>query len=342
VIDWVTVVIPFTHSPIDSGSVIKILPGGEVDWRSPCRQSVPGSFDKNVSVRSMGGDGHGVATSLWIDGNPSKFLQGHNIFGSDDLLSLVYDMLIKVCRSLGIMPKLSELRMVKEGGYEISRVDINYSYELPNRKDVLAWLRAAEYKSKTRHGRSAMSGGTLYWGKKSTWWTLKAYSKGEEIAAGKKHKLPDELLATPLTDWADNKLRVELTLRGKEFIRLGVEKAKDLTMDRIKSLYSLYVRRIEMTDQIALSCEKQMELPRRLRSTYILWKNGEDLRSVLPRNTFYRHRRELLENGIDITLSQESIDVSNVVPLIRILEAKPVSIPDWAFDRGLIHSSARA
>ncbi len=59
------------------------------------------------------------------------------------------------------------------------------------------------------------------------------------------------------------------------------------------------------------------------------------------RQTFYRHRRELLEYGIDINLAVEKLDRSNVAPLIRVLEAKPVEIPDWAFEQGLVHSSTR-
>ncbi|WP_410204808.1 phage/plasmid replication protein [Acinetobacter baumannii] len=27
---------------------------------------------------------------------------------------------------------------------------------------------------------------------------------------------------------------------------------------------------------------------------------------------------------------------SNVIPLIRVLEAKPVGIPDWAYEKGLV------
>ncbi|HHG6052505.1 TPA: phage/plasmid replication protein [Pseudomonas aeruginosa] len=34
-------------------------------------------------------------------------------------------------------------------------------------------------------------------------------------------------------------------------------------------------------------------------------------------------------------------DDSNVVPMIRILEAKPAAIPNFFFERGLIHKSAR-
>ena len=42
-------------------------------------------------------------------------------------------------------------------------------------------------------------------------------------------------------------------------------------------------------------------LPPRLRLTYQAWLNGDDLKSVLPRPTFYRYRKQILEYGIDIS-----------------------------------------
>jgi II/X family phage/plasmid replication protein len=68
------------------------------------------------------------SSCLYLHGNPSKFLQGHNIFGSDDLLSLVYDTYRKVCDALSLRPQLAELGTVREGRYDLSRTDINYSF----------------------------------------------------------------------------------------------------------------------------------------------------------------------------------------------------------------------
>jgi len=269
-------------------------------------------------------------------------LQGHNVFGSDDLLALVFDTYLKLIGYLDIKPELSDIKTVKEGAYRLTRVDINYSYDLPSRSDVLAFIRALEFKAKSRHGRPSMKAGTLYFGTARSRWRFCAYSKGEEIAAGKKHCLPDALIGTPITAWADNKLRLELRLMRKELDSLEIVKANQLTPEKVKMLYQNYARKIDMSEQIALSDKQLLDLPRRLRSTYILWKNGEDLRSTLPHNTFYRHRRELKEYGIDILLRQESLNTSNVVPMFRILEACPASLPDWAFTDGLIHSSARA
>jgi II/X family phage/plasmid replication protein len=340
-IDWVTVELPCIHVPIDSGHICKILPGGVIDWQSPCRYSVEGSYSASISVKSVGGDGRGRGTHILLSGNPSKFLQGHNVFGSEDLLSLVYDVFTVVCNSLSIEPAQSDLKAVKEGNYVIKNIDICRSFELPTRGDGLAWLRAMEYKSKTRHGRPSTKGGTLYFGLGTSRWKVKAYSKGEELESRKKgHQLPPELVNTPIKAHADNLLRIEITLLSKELREIGIDKAVDLNVTRIDELYGQYIGRIEMNEQIRLSSQAQMNLPTKLQSTYLHWNNGEDLRALLPKPTFYRHRKGLLEYGIDIALRKEVADRSNVIPLIRVLEAVPVGIPEWAFDRGLVHSSA--
>lgn len=341
-IDWVSARLPLRHFPINNGGVVKFLADGSVDWQIRSKLQVQGSHESSIQIRSDGEfDAEGRASEIFFSGNPSKFLQGHNVFGSDDIIALMSDVFTVLCNHLEIAPEPEDLRKIKEGDYPLIKVDINYSFELPHRRDVLSWLRAAEYKSKTRHGRPQMKGGTLYFGKNSRRWAIKAYSKGEEIEAPK-HQLPEALLATQIPNWADNKLRIELVLMKKELAEIGLLNAKAMTPDVVKEIYNSYVRKIEMNQQIALSTEKEHDLPQRLRSTYILWKSGVDLRTTLSKATFYRHRKDLYEHGIDITLRQESLDQSNVIPLVRVLEAKPASIPTWAIQQNLVHRSAAA
>ncbi len=57
---------------------------------------------------------------------------------------------------------------------------------------------------------------------------------------------------------------------------------------------------------------------------------------MLPKPTFYRHRKELLSFGIDINFYCESPYSNNVVPLVRTIEAKPAKIPSWVYEKGLI------
>lgn len=333
--------LPCLHSPLNTGRIICIDPDGQTEWESPKRLVVAGSHDSNFRVSSEGSDGQGRATHLKFSGNPAKFLQGHNIFGSDDLVSLMNDVYKKIISLLQLSPSVKDYKDVSLGLYKVTSIDINYSYELPSRADVLAWIRAAEFKSKTRHGRPSTKGGTIYWGKHSKRWALKAYSKGEEISAGKGHKLPASLLDTPLVSFADNKLRIELRILSKELDNLNLKTANKLNPQKIKSLFNEYIQRLQMTEQIILSDDKLQLLPQRLRSTYILWRDGYDLRSELPKTSYYRNRAALLDFGIDIALRSEKTKTSNVIPLLRVLEAKPVSVPDWAFDMGLVHASAK-
>lgn len=341
-IDWVTAVIPFEHEPLNSGSVFKVDSSGELEWQTACRLSVSGSHEQTIQVKSHGGDGRGRATDLILHGNPSKYLQGHNVFGSDDLHTLVLDTFISICQSLEIQPDQSVIEQVAAGHYKLVRVDINYMFELPTASDVRSWIRAAQFKSKTRHGRPSTKGGTLYWGKNSRRWSIKAYSKGEEINGPKSHKLPFEFTNTPILDFAQNKLRIELTLRAKELDEIGCAYAYQWQKMTPYQLFNDYLKRIEMSEQVALSTEIINSLPRKLRGTYVLWNSGQNPREILSKPTFYNHRKELLRYGIDINLPTEKLDMSNVVPLIRVLEAIPVQVPDWAFELGLIHTGRAA
>jgi len=219
-------------------------------------------------------------------------------------------------------------------------VDINYSFELPTRADVLAFIRAMEYKSRTRQGRPTKKGGTLYFQKTSERWAIKLYCKAEEIRTNT-GQLPEPLTNKGIEDWAENKLRVELRLFRKELDKHHIQYAKDLNPNYVRDLFNNYLGKIEMTDQIRLTDSVTAKLPNKLVSTYTLWTEGHDLRSMMSKATYFRHRKMLLDYGINIDLRPCEPVTSNVIPMFRILEAKPAEIPQWSFDKNLIHQSAR-
>lgn len=341
-IDWTTAKIAWPHKPIKAGKRIDLCPDGTIESAFVKRTKVRGSYESTIQVRSDGSAGEGLASHLLIDGNPSKFLQGHNVFGSDSLIPLMRDTVIQIAKSLNLNAFKDLIETVEKGDFELSRIDINYSWELPSRSDVDAALRSLEYQSKTRHGRPSMRSGTLYWGQHSSRWALKAYSKGNEIEGSKDHRLPLALSETPIPVWADNKLRLELVLRSKELRERNLHIAKEWSPERVYETYKEYVARIDMSQQITLSEQKLLTLPAKLRSTYVLWSEGHDLRSTLSKNTYYTHRRQLLNDyDIDINLPVDRNKAFNVVPFIKLLEAKPAELPHWAFQNSLIHESAR-
>jgi len=153
-IDWFTGILPCTHRPLPAGSVVSVDADGAVEWETVKRLTVRGSHESTMKVRSVGSDGEGRATHLYIDGNPSKFLQGHSVIGSDDLQGLVLTAYARILALLHIPHDLPSYRQVMEGQFKISRIDINYMYSLSTLENVRAWLYAAEFKAKTRQ-RSA-------------------------------------------------------------------------------------------------------------------------------------------------------------------------------------------
>lgn len=340
-IDWIGAMIELHHTPLASGAVICVESDDSVAWISPRKMHVRGSHESSIHVKSVGGDGKGNATHLYFDGNPSKWLQGHNLVGSDDLVALMWDVFQRLCGRLKLTPTDIEKQKVKSGRYRLTKVDYNRMFELPSRADVRAWLRAGEFKCKSRHGRPVMDRGTLYFGKGSSHWLIACYCKADEIKGSGSHKLADEFNVQDVHEWLDNKLRVELKLRKKKLDALGIENAFQLTPAVLWALYRQFIGELDMSEQIEINSQQLIDLPSKVRGTYMLWKQGHDLHSMLSKSAYYRHRTELLALGVDINIRCDRRDDSNVIPMIRILEAKPAAIPAFFFDRGLIHQSAR-
>lgn len=80
-IDWITATIECDHDPdkVQSGYVISLDSKGQSEWVVNKALSVEGSHSTKIQIKSL------TDTKLYISGNPVKFLQGHNLFGTDDL-----------------------------------------------------------------------------------------------------------------------------------------------------------------------------------------------------------------------------------------------------------------
>ena len=85
-----------------------------------------------------------------------------------------------------------------------------------------------------------------------------------------------------------------------------------------------------MSEQFNITDTDLEGLPARLIAVYKLWKEGEDLRALYPRASFYRYRAELLKRGIDIAIRQPA-KPDNVIPLVRVLRPEAIAqVPEGA------------
>lgn len=237
---------------------------------------------------------------------------------------------------LGLDPSDSDRAIWQGGGIRLTRVDVTESFHLPSRADVLSWLRAAEQTAHLSHrGRGQLvKGSTLYFGKHSRRWSLKLYSKGQELEA-KDHR-QDVIMDLPHAKaWADRSLRAEIVIRGMELKRRGLDMCSswhhfDVDAGAVPAELLLPVLGgMTMTTTTTLPADALESMRPTLRAAFAAWEAGHDLRAMFPRPTFYRYRKQLLAYGIDISTVQ-SREASNVIPMMRILEAVPAGVPDWA------------
>jgi hypothetical protein len=139
-----------------------------------------------------------------------------------------------------------------------------------------------------------VSGDTVYWGKNSRRWALKAYCKFCELDDHPPAEYKDELKA-----YCEQHLRLELTLRRPELKDRGSVE-DELVWEYFEKVV-IGVPNEKLTD-----LERRVEqygLSRRVQDVLSLWLDGRDVRHGVNRATFYRWRAAILEAvGVDISL----------------------------------------
>ena len=340
-IDWQRKLYTVLHDPIPTGQVLSIDPTGTLEWLSPKRLSIRGSHESNILIRSQGGNGRGQATELYIDGNPSKFIQGHNVFGSEDNVGLAEAVMRKICEHTNLnLPADILIQKARKGDFEMLGIHIARSFDAQTQFNAHAIQDFLALNSKSRAGRCQSLAGTNYWNmsRRKNRWLAKSYLKFEEITSKKKqHRLPEELSNIGLEDYAKSLIRIEFEIYKQEFIERDIPLVygNQFTPSVIDQLYSEYWSRIKMSSQAQIASDELLLLPRAIRSSYLMWCEGINVRSHMTKPTFYRHRSELLNFGVDLAIPNDH-QASNVIPLIRTIEATPASVPDWAYEKGLI------
>ncbi len=331
-IDWVTCKIPFFYTgSLDAGQIISITQDGEIEYSIGKRLPVVGSHDSKLHIRTESVDEDGQTIEIFLSGNPVKFLQGHNLFGTSDLLNLMYETILKLSDKLQAPQPKNVLEQIRAGFYTVSRIDINRMFSLSNRAEVLSFINVMASNSRTKAQSSVMKGQTVYFNKESKRWSIKMYSKGQEINLPRNKKAGGFIMPPELVKFADPLLRIELTLKSNELREIGLHLASEWRNIEELNVFTDYVERIQMASQMKIENLSSKIKLSGVKSTYLLWLNGEDPRLILPKNTFYRHRRTLLEHDVDISIlnTKEQQDTAKIVPLCKVLELKPAEFPHW-------------
>lgn len=331
-IDWITFRIWWDHpTPLEGGRLCKVDQHGVLEWESKSKLSVSGSHESSLLVQTVDVSPLGHGQVLLVHGNPVKWLQGHNLWGTDDVRQLVADCCHRLAEVLDLPNVASVVERARAGAFQLSRVDITYSWDLGSTGRCLAWLREAEYSAHMhQRGRGQLTGQTLYFGKHSRRWALKIYSKGHELKR-KGHQLPDTIPHRgELLRYAEGLLRVELVMRSMELKRLGLSWGDAWDVATPQELHRVHLEGLNVSGNMPLGPAQLGDMKPAERAVYEMWRSGMDLREVYPKATFYRYRSKLRVYGVDIATAARPPAEREGVALLEVLTARPVGVPEWA------------
>lgn len=275
-IDWLTFTAEVsTHDVMQNGAVCKFNSDGSTEWASPARLELAGSYESSIYVRSKD------ANLIEISGNIVKHFQGHNLWGSGDLLGLAMYASVYVTDLLGL-----ELYGIES----ISRADISVLVNMGSQGAVSEYVRyLGQAATVVQRGRGSLVGdSTVYFGQRSRRWSLKIYNKQAEVLATK-----SVFDVEKTAEIAAGKLRVEVVLRSPELKRLGLNKFSGWAIFDIAMKLREFLDKLVVPDQNPRVAWEKM--PKAVRGTFMEWAQGDDIRKSVSKPTFYRHRRVILD-----------------------------------------------
>jgi len=300
-LDWFSGYVGYDASRLETGRFFETDRHGELIRQVARWETARSSFETGVQVtRGLPTPAMLAASAsmgflcapdvLRLSGNPSKFLQGHNAAGPP--VSALGPVLQALVREFGEGLRPVDADSAILPAVHRSRVDVTTAVDLGSHQAVHDWIRAAASMTRSRHGRAIDAGSTVYWGKHSRRWAMKAYCKHCELQA---HPPVDVELVPELLEWTRTHLRIELTLRRPELKDRG-------TLD--ESIIWEFFAKLEMHD-MKLTEIGDLELRPVLRAALQVWYDGNDVAAMFPRRTLYRYRKEIIEAcGVDITISR--------------------------------------
>lgn len=262
---------------------------------------------------------------IWLETSLAKFVQGHNVFGSNRTEYLCLKVLEEIYRQIGLVFSEAERKLVRDKRIRLGRLDLTASFRLHSQQEVIDVLALIFEHMKTEGCTWGAYGignvETVYNLPNSTRLTDKFYNKYLEILI---HKIPFDVPERDrIIEFVERLIRFELTLRGKELsVRRGLScYADEWTPSVVRQVIMKRIKKLNFQGAIkqSLQVQKIVGLNKGEQMFYDLWVSGCDFSSsqvsYAPLN---RARAAILSRGVDIFKSRAS---STNIALNQILTA---------------------
>lgn len=336
--DWLTVwqVLP-AHVPINSGAVVHYDGCANQRFVRTCATRITGSHSTAVSCKSDG-------QSVVLSGNFGRFGMPDNLFNLDPEQSLQRASVLAQTAGLpALLPDDQRKRIysivdtpqdsidfepdrIEASRIHLSRVDLTKNYSTGGLGNARALIKNLSRRSISRVKRGIAGDDSVWWS--NTRYMLKFYIKAIEMA-----KHGDDTSEAYQYALANGIVRCELELKRRELSDLGWGYFGDFmeawNMGTVHKLFDDY-------SQPLLSMNGQQNpnnfldsLPQKLQLVAAAFLSGENVKERMSRATFYRHRKALLEYGLDIADDAPA----SITTIVREVELKPLTAPDWHWSR---------
>lgn len=298
-IDWIVLRLPRVREyDLPSSELQRVDPDGCVTTLRYMGTQVP-SYTTSVRIRP-------IDSQIEISGNPSKFLQGHNLCGLSSVIHTLRAFLRKLEKILG-------KRYWPEHPFayaQIHEIHLSQLVDMDTAENKSHFLIQLGLLSSTRHKRqSVFQGETVYLGRTfsadgkkgrtSKYYYWRFYDKEKELLS---HRSNAILSSTTISAC----VRAELVLKRAEISRLGLESPKswDKGQKMSEEIYLQYLDHIKIATGNALAAPSPPPgMTAKDQGVWMRWYAGHDLRIGISKAGYYKVRTKFLGlYGIDINL----------------------------------------
>ena len=273
---------------------------------------------------------------LHVECSPYAFLYGQNVFTASDLRSVVIRILRRICKEFGFRITRQRLQRWINGGIELRRVDLFVNFDVASESEATKILKQVYRQLVELPCSMQKHGSSVYLHKKDLSFCF--YAKGPQMRSLARYYKNMPGHRVKLLKVCEPILRLELRLLAGELLRRNLSQLSSWKLNTGERVYWRCFRRKLRLFSItsgAVTKEELLKLPRRLRTAFILHKEGVDLTDVYSARTLQRHRSEFRKNGIDIRCPNQP--AGTVVSLTEVLSLSNAisEIPDWMIEAGI-------
>ena len=344
-IDWLTLRLPI--SVLSAGQLHQLTPyiGGYVVYNADGEEiRKKPMFD----IERLRSDASGIYWRIDFDGklhyltvaaSPASLEHGINVFGSDDIRHCAGIVVSHASRALGIF-------LPPPSAWHCTRLDFTHNYALESNKHVKQALRELLKGNGVRQKAVNLAGDSVYWGHKSDLIGGKAYDKGTQLLTlmrrNKQQATPDQI------DLASRLLRFELSLKARWFRRYAdtlnedgkTQHWLDITPEYLNAIHVNFFGQfvgdsgvMEMNDKGKGLLEALTFITGskgRAAAAFDCWMRIRQLgfdvaKTTMPKSTFLRHKKALLEAG----LSEADLQSGTVIPFRRNTITLSAPVTSW-------------